>query len=177
MISLLQSLNNDLPNGNVLILIFSIYSLVNKKVLLCKWILESETQNISILRKPPQIFWFSSMLISFWSCLFNKKKYFFWLISILLLTLWTLGWTLKTFSTFSREFALLLLPSFRSKFLVILIKKLSTIVASCFLFEARLSFFLWRSLFQFNHLLLKYGLIVFQNFLLSYRYLRFKLWK
>ena len=53
MISLLQSLNNDLPNGNVLILIFSIYSLVNKKVLLCKWILESETQNISILRKPP----------------------------------------------------------------------------------------------------------------------------
>ena len=31
MVSLLRSLNNDLPNGNVLILIFSIYSLVNKK--------------------------------------------------------------------------------------------------------------------------------------------------
>ena len=53
MVSLLRGLNNDLPKGNVLILIFSIYSLVNKKVLLCKWVLESETQNISILRKPP----------------------------------------------------------------------------------------------------------------------------
>ena len=52
MVSLLRSLNNDLPNGNVLILIFGIYSLVNKKVLLCKWILESETRNISFLRKP-----------------------------------------------------------------------------------------------------------------------------
>ena len=30
MVSLLRSFNNDLPNGNVLILIFSIYSLVNK---------------------------------------------------------------------------------------------------------------------------------------------------
>ena len=48
-----RSLNNDLPDGNVLILIFSIYSLVNKKVLLCKWVLESENRNISILRKPP----------------------------------------------------------------------------------------------------------------------------
>ena len=53
MVSLLRSLNNDLPNGNVLILIFSTYSLVNKKILLCKWVLESETQSISILRKPP----------------------------------------------------------------------------------------------------------------------------
>ena len=52
MVSLLRSSNNDLPNGNVLILIFSIYSLVNKKVLLCKWVLENETQNNSILRKP-----------------------------------------------------------------------------------------------------------------------------
>ena len=43
MVSLLRSLNNDLPKGNVLILIFSIYSLVNKKVLLCKRVLESET--------------------------------------------------------------------------------------------------------------------------------------
>ena len=49
MVSLLRSLNNDLPKGNVLILIFSIYSLV----LLCKWVLERETGNISILRKPP----------------------------------------------------------------------------------------------------------------------------
>ena len=53
MVSILRSLNNDLPKGKVLILIFSIYSLVNKKVLLCKWVLESETRNISILRKPP----------------------------------------------------------------------------------------------------------------------------
>ena len=53
MVCLLRSLNNDLPDGNVLISIFSIYSLVNKKVLFCKWILESETGNISILRKPP----------------------------------------------------------------------------------------------------------------------------
>ena len=53
MVSLLRDLNNDLPNGNVLILIFSIYSLVNKKVSLCKWVLESETRNMSILRKPP----------------------------------------------------------------------------------------------------------------------------
>ena len=53
MVSLLRSSNNDLPNRNVLILISSIYSLVNKKVLLCKWVLESETRNISILRKPP----------------------------------------------------------------------------------------------------------------------------
>ena len=45
MVSLLRSLNNDLPNGNVLILLFSIYSL--------KWVLESESRNISILRKPP----------------------------------------------------------------------------------------------------------------------------
>ena len=35
MVSLLRSLNNDLPKGNVLI--FSIYSLVDKKYLLCKW--------------------------------------------------------------------------------------------------------------------------------------------
>ena len=53
MVSILRSLSNDLPKGKVLILIFSIYSLVNKKVLLCKWVLESETRNISILRKPP----------------------------------------------------------------------------------------------------------------------------
>ena len=53
MVSLLRSLNNDLPKGNVLILVFSIYSLVDKKVLLCKWVLESETRNISLLRKPP----------------------------------------------------------------------------------------------------------------------------
>ena len=53
MVSLLRSLNNDLPNENVLILLLSIYSQVNKKVLLCKWVLESETRNISILRKPP----------------------------------------------------------------------------------------------------------------------------
>ena len=52
-ISLSQSVNNDLPKGNVLILIFSIYSFVNKKVLLCKLVLESETRNISIIRKPP----------------------------------------------------------------------------------------------------------------------------
>ena len=52
MVSLRRSLNNDLPNGNVLILIFNIYSLVNKKVLLYKWVLESESRNISILRKP-----------------------------------------------------------------------------------------------------------------------------
>ena len=52
MVSLLRSFKNDLPNGNVLILIFSIYSLVNKKVLFCKRVLESETRNISILRKP-----------------------------------------------------------------------------------------------------------------------------
>ena len=52
MVSLLQSLNNDLPKGSVLILIFSAYSLVNKKFLLCKWVLESETRNINILRKP-----------------------------------------------------------------------------------------------------------------------------
>ena len=51
MVSLLRSFKNDLPNGNVLILIFSIYNLVNKKVLFCKWVLESETRNISILRK------------------------------------------------------------------------------------------------------------------------------
>ena len=31
MVSLLRRLNNDLHKGNVLILIFSIYSLVNKK--------------------------------------------------------------------------------------------------------------------------------------------------
>ena len=53
MVSLLRRLNNDLHKGNVLILIFRIYSLVSKKVLLCKWVLESKTQNISILRKPP----------------------------------------------------------------------------------------------------------------------------
>ena len=75
MVSLLRSLNNDLPNGNILILIFSIYSLVNKKVLLCKWVLESETQNISVLGKPPYIFWFSNILISFWLCLFVIKLY------------------------------------------------------------------------------------------------------
>ena len=48
MVSLLRSLNNDLPKGNVLI--FSIYSLVNEKYLLCKWVLESEIRNISIFR-------------------------------------------------------------------------------------------------------------------------------
>ena len=53
MVSLLRSLSNDLPKGNDLILIFSIYNLINKKVLLCKWVLESETRNTSILKKPP----------------------------------------------------------------------------------------------------------------------------
>ena len=43
MVSLLRRLNNELPKGNALILIFNIYSLVNKKVLLYKWVLESET--------------------------------------------------------------------------------------------------------------------------------------
>ena len=52
MVSLLRNLNNDLPKGSVLILIFSVYSLVNKNVLLCKWVLEKETQTINILRKP-----------------------------------------------------------------------------------------------------------------------------
>ena len=45
MVSLLRNLKNDLPKGSVLILIFSVYSL-------CKWVLESETRNIKILRKP-----------------------------------------------------------------------------------------------------------------------------
>ena len=71
MVCLLRSLNNDLPDGNVLILIFSIYNLVNKKLLLCKWVLESETRNISILRKPP--FCFSNMLISFWLSFFSLR--------------------------------------------------------------------------------------------------------
>ena len=75
MVSLLPSLNNDLPMGKVLILIFSIYSLANKKYLLCKWVVESETRNISVLRKLPSIFWFSNMLISFWLCLFVIKLY------------------------------------------------------------------------------------------------------
>ena len=38
--------------------------------------MESETRNISVLRKPPQTFWFSNMLISFWLCLFFRKKLF-----------------------------------------------------------------------------------------------------
>ena len=41
--------------------------------------MESETWNISILRKPPYIFCFSNMLISFWLCLFefvNKSAVF-----------------------------------------------------------------------------------------------------
>ena len=66
-------MNNDIPEGSVLILLFSVYSLANKKVLFCKWVLESETGNISILRKAPYIFWFSNMLISFWLCLFVIK--------------------------------------------------------------------------------------------------------
>ena len=41
----------------------------------CKWVLESDTRNISILRKPPYIFWFSNMLISLWLCLFVIKLY------------------------------------------------------------------------------------------------------
>ena len=35
-----------------------------------QWVLESENQSINILRKPPPIFWFSNMLISFYLCLF-----------------------------------------------------------------------------------------------------------
>ena len=58
-----------------MILLFSVYSLANKKVLFCKWVLESETGNIIILRKAPYIFWFSNMLISFWLCLFVIKLY------------------------------------------------------------------------------------------------------
>ena len=76
MVSLLRSLNNDLPQGSALILIFSVYSLVNKSVLLCKWVLESGTRNINILRKPPYIYWFSNMLIGFWLCSFVIKLYF-----------------------------------------------------------------------------------------------------
>ena len=53
MVSLLRSLNNDIPKGSVLILIFIVYSPANENVLLCKWVLESETRNIDILRKSP----------------------------------------------------------------------------------------------------------------------------
>ena len=52
MVTLLRCLNNDISKGNVFILVFSVYSPVNKKVLLCKWVLESETRNVSILIKP-----------------------------------------------------------------------------------------------------------------------------
>ena len=38
-------------------------------------VLQSETQNISILRKPPKISWLSNMLISFWLRLFIKLNY------------------------------------------------------------------------------------------------------
>ena len=41
-----------------------------------KWVLGSETRNISILRKPPLIFLFSNILISFWLCLSVIKLYF-----------------------------------------------------------------------------------------------------
>ena len=51
MVSLLRSLNNDLPKENVLVLPFSIYSLVNKKVLFCKWVLESGTQIYQYFKK------------------------------------------------------------------------------------------------------------------------------
>ena len=40
-----------------------------------KWVLESETPNISILRKPPYIIWFFNMLTSFWLFLFIIKLY------------------------------------------------------------------------------------------------------
>ena len=66
---------------------------------------------------------------------------------------------------------------FAGKPLVILIKKLFIIVANCFSFETRFPFPLRRSLFEFSPLLLKYGLIVFQNFLLSDKSCMFKFWK
>ena len=54
------------------------------------------------------------------------------LILMFLLILSTHGWPLKTYSTSFKVFTLQLLPSFSSKSLVILIKKLFIIVPSCF---------------------------------------------
>ena len=39
--------------NHLIMIIMIIIFYVNKKVLLCKWVLESETRNINILRKPP----------------------------------------------------------------------------------------------------------------------------
>ena len=80
-------------------------------------------------------------------------KKLFSLILMFLLVLSTLGWALKTFRTSSKVFALLLL-SFCSS-LVVLIKKLFIIPASCFSFQTRMPFSLRKSLFEFNLLLLK----------------------
>ena len=101
----------------------------------------------------------------------------FSLISLFHLILSTLGWALITFCTSSKVFALLLLSLSSSKSLVILIKKLFIIVASCFLFETRFPFSLRKNLFQFDSLLLKYEIIVCQNILLSNKSLLFKFWK
>ena len=56
--------------------------------------------------------------------------------------------------------------SFKFKLFLILMENLLIIEASCFSSETNSPFSLSNILFQFNPLLVKYGLIVFQTFLL-----------
>ena len=104
-------------------------------------------------------------------------RYNFSLVLTVHLLLSILGWELKASITSSKLFILFSLSSFSSKPLVVLIKKLFVIVANCFSFETRFPFSLRRSLFQFSPLLIKYSLIVSQNFLLSDKSRMFKFWK
>ena len=67
--------------------------------------------------------------------------------------------------------------SFKFYLFVILMKSLFIIEASCFSSETNSPFSLSNILFEFNSLLLKYGLMVFRNLLLSDKSFKFRFWK
>ena len=66
---------------------------------------------------------------------------------------------------------------FNFKLFVILMKNLFIMKASCFSSETSFPFSLSSILFEFIPLLLNYGLIIFQNLLLSDKSFKFRFWK
>ena len=108
-------------------------------------------------------------------CYLMERKLFIALIVFVILSI--LGWKMNFSRMLFKVTGGLPRCSFNFKLFVILMKNLFIMEASCFSSETSSPFSLSSILFEFRPLLLKYGLIIFQNFLLSDKSFTFRFWK
>ena len=109
-------------------------------------------------------------LVALWSIFSEVIRSGGYILSIL-------GWNMNFLRMSFKVTGGLPWSSFNFKLFVILMKNLFIMEASCFSSETSSPFSLSSILFEFNPLLLKYGLFAFQNFLLSDKSFTFRFWK